>query len=345
MKLQLTIKKPIRLAISGEINNFAQNFNFMLNLLYSVIGFVPLILGATWLVDGASAIAKKRNISNLVIGLTIVAFGTSSPELVVNILAATSGNAGFSFGNVVGSNIINILIILGISAIIYPMAVKSPTIWIEIPLAFLSAMILLIIANDIFLDGSEYTYISRTDGLLLLGFFFVFIYYSWFAMKRGKEEHHPIKLKEISTKKSVLMVIVGMVLLAGGGQLIVHFASKFAMDFGISDRIIGLTVLSIGTSLPELSTSIVAALKRNVDISIGNIIGSNLFNTFLILGVSATIQPIRLESSANLDLLVNVLATLLVFVFIFTRKGRRIDRLEGAIMVAVYVAYMVLILT
>ena len=158
----------------------------MLNLLFSLIGFIPLIFGATWLVDGASAIAKKRNISNLVIGLTIVAFGTSSPELVVNILAATSGNAGFSFGNVVGSNIINILIILGISAIIYPMAVKSPTIWIEIPLAFLSALILLVIANDMFLDGSAYSYISRTDGLLLLGFFFVFIYYSWFAMKRGE---------------------------------------------------------------------------------------------------------------------------------------------------------------
>lgn len=223
------------------------------------------------------------------------------------------------------------------------MAVKSPTIWIEIPLAFLSALILLIIANDMFLDGSTDAYISRTDGLMLLGFFFVFMYYSWFSMKKG-EEDHPIKLKEISQKKSVLMVVAGMILLAGGGQVIVYFASKFASDYGISDRIIGLTVLSIGTSLPELSTSVVAALKRNIDISIGNIIGSNLFNTFLILGVSTTIQPIRLEDSANLDLLVNVLATLLVFVFIFTRKGRMIDRFEGALMVAVYVAYMILVL-
>lgn len=315
----------------------------MINLLLSVLGFIPLILGATWLVDGASAIAKKKNISNLVIGLTIVAFGTSSPELVVNILAATSGNSGFSFGNVVGSNIMNILVILGVSALVYPMAVKSPTIWIEIPLCLLSALILLVIANDPMLDGSLAPAISRTDGLLLLGFFFVFIYYSWFAMKRGEEDHE-INLKDFSMKKSAVLVVTGMILLAGGGQLIVHFASLFAYEYGIPDRIIGLTVLSIGTSLPELSTSLVAAFKKNVDISIGNIIGSNLFNTFLILGVSTTIRPIALEGGSNLDLLINVLATLLVFVFVFTRKGRMIDRLEGGVMVAVYLAYMYLIL-
>jgi len=315
----------------------------MLNLLYSIIGFIPLILGATWLVNGASAIAKKQNISNLVIGLTIVAFGTSSPELVVNVLAATSGNTGFSFGNVVGSNIINILVILGLSAVVYPMAVKSPTIWIEIPLCLLSAFILLIIANDSILDGLALSTITRTDGLLLIGFFFVFIYYSWFAMKRGDEEHD-IKLKEISTGKSVFLVIIGMILLAGGGQVIVHFASKFAVDYGISDRIIGLTILSLGTSLPELSTSMVAAFKKNIDISIGNIIGSNLFNTFLILGVSSTIQPIKLDIGSNLDLLINILATILVFIFVFTRKGRMIDRLEGGVMVLVYVVYMYFVL-
>lgn len=314
----------------------------MANLLYSVLGFIPLILGATWLVDGASAIAKKRNISNLVIGLTIVAFGTSSPELVVNVLAATSDNSGFSFGNVVGSNIINILIILGISAMIYPMMVKSTTIWVEIPLCLLSALILLVIANDNILDGTAVSVISRTDGLLLIGFFFVFMYYSWFAMKRGDDDH-AIRLKTYSMRKSVLLVVVGMILLAGGGQLIVHFASLFAREYGISDRIIGLTILSVGTSLPELSTSMVAAYKKNVDISIGNIIGSNLFNSFLILGVSSTVAPIHLETGSNIDLLVNVLATLLVFIFVFTRKGRMIDRLEGGIMVAVYMAYLYLV--
>lgn len=315
----------------------------MTNLLFSILGFIPLIFGANWLVTGASSIAKKRNISNLVIGLTIVAFGTSSPELVVNVLSAVSGNSGFSFGNVVGSNIINILVILGIAALIYPMAVKSPTIWIEIPLCFLSALVLIVLANDQFLDGGSKAMISRSDGLILLGFFFVFIYYSWYAMKRGEEEHD-IQVKEISTNKSWVMIIGGMILLAGGGQVIVYFAEKFAIDFGIPERIVGLTVLSIGTSLPELTTSVVAALKKNVDISIGNIIGSNLFNTFLILGTSATIQPITLETGAGLDLWINVLATLLVFVFVFTRKGRMIDRLEGGIMVAIFAAYMYLIL-
>lgn len=315
----------------------------MLNLLFSVLGFLPLIIGATWLVEGASSIAKKKNISNLVIGLTIVAFGTSSPELVVNILAATSGNPGFSFGNVLGSNIINILVILGISALIYPMAVKSPTIWIEIPLCFLSALILLIMANDQMLDGTAQNFINRSDGLLLLGFFLIFIYYSWFAMKRGTEEHE-INLKEISSKKSWLMIIVGMILLASGGQLIVYFAEKFAKDFGIPDRIIGLTILSIGTSLPELSTSIVAAVKKNADISIGNIIGSNLFNSFLILGASATILPVPLEAGANLDLFTNLIATLLIFVFVFTRSGRKIDRLEGGFMVLMYLIYMYMLL-
>ncbi len=317
----------------------------MINLLFSVLGFIPLILGATWLVDGASAIAKRKNISNLVIGLTIVAFGTSSPELVVNLLAAVSGNSGFSFGNVVGSNIVNILIILGLSAMVYPMMVKSPTIWIEIPLCLLSAVVLLVIANDGILDGTADSVISRTDGILLLGFFFVFMYYSWFAMKRGEpEDEHLVRLKQMGVGKSVFLVTAGMVMLAGGGQAIVHFASRFATEYGIPDRIIGLTILSLGTSLPELSTSLVAAIKKNVDISIGNIIGSNLFNTFLILGASSTIQPIALEPGANLDLMVNILATLLVFLFVFTRKGRMIDRLEGGVMVLIYAVYLYLIL-
>ena len=316
----------------------------MLNLLFSVLGFIPLIVGANWLVDGASSVARRKNIPNLIIGLTIVAFGTSTPELVVNVLAAVSGNSGFSFGNVVGSNIINILVILGVAALIYPMAVKSPTVWIEIPLCLLSALILVVMANDIGLDHASANILSRTDGIILLGFFGVFMYYSWFAMKRGNGNDKELKIKEIGVRRSWLMIISGMILLAGGGQLIVHFAEKFAADFGISDRIIGLTVLSIGTSLPELSTSIIASIKKNADISIGNIIGSNLFNTFLILGVSATIHPIDLAPGANFDLWVNVLASILLFVFVFTRKGRRIDRLEGAIMMLIYVAYLYFLL-
>jgi cation:H+ antiporter len=326
----------------------------MFNLLLSVVGFVPLIFGAKWLVDGASAIAHKKNISNLVIGLTIVAFGTSAPELVINVISAVEGNTGFSFGNVVGSNIVNILVILGISAMIYPVAVKSPTVWIEIPLCLLSAVVLIILANDTILDGSPQSIINHTDGLILLMFFLVFIYYSFFAMKK-KDKETLVEVKEIGMGKSVFLVIIGMLLLTGGGQMIVYFAEKFGVDYGISDRIMGLTVLSLGTSLPELSTSVIAALKKNSDISIGNIIGSNIFNTFLILGLSSTIHPIPVSnapgsltsfvSATNLDMLVNLFATILVFVFVFTRKGRKIDRLEGAFMVLFYIAYMFFVLT
>lgn len=326
----------------------------MFNLLFSVAGFIPLIFGAKWLVDGAAAIAHKKNISNLIIGLTIVAFGTSAPELVVNIISATEGNTGFSFGNVVGSNIINILVILGISAMIFPVAVKSSTVWIEIPLCLLSAVVLLILANDMFLDGAQQSIINRTDGLILITFFFVFIYYTFFAMKK-KDEKSIVDVKEMGMKKSVFLVIIGMLFLTGGGQMIVYFAEKFGVDYGISERIMGLTVLSIGTSLPELSTSIIAALKKNSDISIGNIIGSNIFNTFLILGLSSTINPIpvsnapssltSLISASNLDMLVNLLATVIVFLFVFTRKGRKIDKLEGTFMVLLYAVYMFFVLS
>lgn len=312
----------------------------MLNLFLSLLGFIPLIFGSSWLVDGAAAIARRKNISNLIIGLTIVAFGTSSPELIVNVLSAVSGNTGLSFGNAIGSNIINILVILGISAIIFPVVVKSSTIWIEIPLCFLSALVIFIMANDVLLDGKQVSILSRTDGILLIAFFAVFMYYSFFSMKKDNAEHDVVVV-EHSPKKSIILVIAGMILLAVGGQVIVHFASLFATDYGISERIVGLTIISFGTSLPELTTSIVAAFKKNADISIGNIIGSNIFNTFLILGISSTISPISIEWGANLDLLINILATLLVFIFVFTRKGRMIDRMEGSLMVAIYVAYMV----
>ena len=315
----------------------------MLNLIYSLIGFLPLIIGANWLINGAAAIAKKRNISNLVIGLTIVAFGTSSPELIVNVLSAVSDNSGFSYGNAIGSNIINILLIFGISAIIYPIVVKSPTIRIEIPLCFLSAIVIFVLSNDIFLDKASASTLSRSDGIILIFFFFVFLYYSFYAMKKTDEEHE-VKIKEMNTQRAIFFVIIGMILLATGGQVIVHFAARFATDFGISERIVGLTVISFGTSLPELTTSVIAAFKKNADISIGNIIGSNIFNTFLILGVSSTIRPISIDPGANLDLLVNILATLLVFIFVFTRKGRMIDRLEGAAMVVIYGVYMYFVL-
>lgn len=315
----------------------------MINLLYTALGFIPLILGADWLVKGSASLARRRNIPDVIIGLTIVAFGTSAPELIVNLLAAVEGNPGFSYGNVLGSNIINILLILGLAALIRPMVIKAGTTWIEIPLCLLSAIILLVISNDVIIDSAANSVISRNDGIILMLFFAVFMYYSWFAATRNSRERIP-GIMPLKYSKSVFYIIAGIVLLAGGGQVIIYFAKKFAVHYAISERLIGLTILSVGTSLPELTTSIIASIRKNADISIGNIIGSNIFNTFLILGASSAIAPIAIENMANTDLLVNILATLLIFIFVFTRKGRMIDRWEGGLMVVIYILYMFYIL-
>lgn len=315
----------------------------MVDLLLTFAGFVPLIIGAGWLVDGSASMARKRNISGVIIGLTIVALGTSAPELIVNIIAATEGNSGFSYGNIIGSNIINLLLILGLSAALFPIIVRPSTTWIEIPLCLLSALIILVLSNDALIDNQHESILSRIDGIILIGFFIVFIYYSFFSLKR-QDQDSELKIKEMSTRRSVLFIIAGIILLGAGGQTIVYFAERFAIEYGISQRIIGLTILSLGTSLPELTTSLIASFKKNTDISIGNLIGSNIYNVFLILGISSIIHPIQIETGANIDLLINLVATFLVFIFVFTRKGRMIDRREGIFMVLVFIAFLVYIL-
>lgn len=315
----------------------------MLNLSLMISGFVPLMFGANLLVDSASSLAKKLNIPDIVIGLTIVAFGTSAPELVVNLFASFSGSTDIALGNVVGSNIFNILGILGISAIVYPLTVKSNTTWIEIPLCFLSAVVLIIIANDKIIDGSGNSVISRIDGLLLLFFFMIFIVYTFQLIKTG-EFTEEIPIKQYSVIKSILLIIAGLLLLVIGSRIIVLFATKFAQDIGISERIIALTIVSIGTSLPELATSVIAAKKKNVDIAIGNIVGSNIFNVFLILGISAVINPVYLQKMSNWDMITNIISSILLFLFIFTGKGRRLERWEGIIFVTLYAVYIIILI-
>ncbi|MBU4486650.1 MAG: calcium/sodium antiporter [Candidatus Delongbacteria bacterium] len=312
----------------------------MLNLIFLLLGFIPLIYGADLLVDSASSLAKKFNIPNIVIGLTIVAFGTSAPELIVNIFASVDHNSDIVLGNIVGSNIFNILGILGISAIIYPLSVKTNTTWIEIPLCLLSAVILLVIANDQFLDNSNSSMIARIDGIILLAFFVIFIVYNIQMMKTGSfDEVVPVKSYSIS--KAILLIILGLIGLVIGGKIIVFYATKFAVELGISQRIIALTIVSLGTSLPELATSAVAAKKKNVDIAIGNIVGSNIFNAFYVLGTSAVIYPVLPQAMSNFDLMVNVVASLVLFVFIFTGKDRKIDKLEGYILLSLYIIYVI----
>ncbi|WP_424494548.1 calcium/sodium antiporter [Salinimicrobium sp. GXAS 041] len=311
----------------------------IIDILLLLAGFVALILGANSLVDAASSVAVKLGIPNIVIGLTIVAFGTSAPELVVNVFAAISDSTEMVLGNVLGSNIFNILGILGISAIIYPLTVKNNTTWLEIPLSLLAAVCILIIGADLFLNEATSNMITRSEGIVLLLFFAIFLVYNLTVAKAGGEQEE-METKDYTTGKAILFIILGLAGLILGGRLIVDSAVSIAEVIGFSERVIGLTVVSIGTSLPELATSIIAVRKKNVDIAIGNVVGSNIFNIFLILGTSTTISPLLLNEGSFLDIFVNIGASLLLFIFIFTGKGRKLERWEGIFMLLLYIAYV-----
>ena len=294
--------------------------------------------GANALTDGAASVAKRFNISNLVIGLTIVAFGTSAPEFVISFLSSLSGSAGLAIGNVVGSNIFNTLMIVGCTAIVAPIPIGKGTLAKEIPLCVLSALMLLVCANDILLDGGAANVISRTDGLMLLGFFAIFMGYTFAIAKNGDGEEDG-EIRSLPMWKSVLFILLGLGALIGGGQLFVNGASGIARSLGVSESVIGLTLVAGGTSLPELATSVSAALKKNPGIAIGNVIGSNLFNAFAVLGASATINDLPLGGITNFDFTTLVVASLLLWVVGFFMGRRIVTRPEGILLVACYVAY------
>jgi cation:H+ antiporter len=253
----------------------------MLNILILLAGFVILILGADKLVDGASSLAAKLGIPNIVIGLTIVAFGTSAPELVVNVFAASNNNTEIVLGNIIGSNLFNVLGILGICSLIYPLQVQSNTTWLEIPLSLLAAIAVFICANDIYFDHMGSNLITRTDGLILLLFFAIFLVYN-ITLSIKNPDKEPVETKQHTYLKDAFFIVLGLAGLVLGGRLIVDSAVSIAESFGLSQRVIGLTIVSIGTSLPELATSLVAVRKKNLDIAIGNVVGSNIFNIFFI---------------------------------------------------------------
>lgn len=312
----------------------------MIDILLLIVGFVALIFGADKLVDAASGLAAKFGIPNIVIGLTIVAFGTSAPELVVNVIAAVNDNTEMVLGNVLGSNIFNVLGILGISAIIYPLAVKSNTTWYEIPLSLLAAVVVLVITADVFLGESTQNIISRSDAIVLLLFFTIFLVYN-VAVSKNEISNEKTEVKQQKTGTAVFFIFIGLAGLVIGGHLIVQSATSIAQLLGLSERIIGLTIVSIGTSLPELATSIVAVRKKNVDIAIGNVVGSNIFNIFFVLGVSAVITPVVVASVSYVDIAVNIFAGILLFLFVFTGKYRSIDRWEGVVLISLYIGYLV----
>ncbi|MGB4205268.1 MAG: calcium/sodium antiporter [Bacteroidales bacterium] len=303
------------------------------SVLLLVVGLVLLIKGADWLVDGASALAKRYHVSDLAIGLTVVAFGTSAPELVVNIVAAINGYQGIAFGNVIGSNNFNLFLILGVSGLILPLSVQKSTAWKEIPFSLLVALLLIFMVN---VTGKGY--LSRFEGLILFAFFIGFLYYI-FAQMRTVKVSIELKKKQVAGFILFLLIAGGLTSLIAGGKLVVDSAVKIATAMGISQEIIGLTIVAAGTSLPELATSVVAALKKNADIAVGNIIGSNIFNILLILAVSATIRPLNYDMIFNRDLIFLSFGTVFLFLAMFTGKRRTLDRWEAGILLVAFIAY------
>jgi cation:H+ antiporter len=300
-----------------------------------VLGFISLIFGANWLVSGASSLAKKNTVPDLVIGLTIVAFGTSAPELIVNSVASFDGFSDIVFGNIIGSNNFNLFIILGVAGLIYPITVQSSTAWKEIPISLIVALLLLVLANDFFINQNPE--ISSIDGLILLTGFVCFIYYVFAQMKQEKPE--VIAYEEKSNFKIWALIIFGMAGLIIGGKLVVDNSINMATELGVSQKIIGLTIVAAGTSLPELVTSMVAAIRKNSDIAIGNVIGSNIFNILLILSISSFVNPIEYNTNFNQDLLLLIGGTVFLLLAMFTGKRKKLDRWEALILLSFYLIY------
>ena len=309
-------------------------------ILFIILGFVLLIKGADFLVDGASSVAKRFHIPEIVIGLTIVSIGTSMPELFVSTTSALQGSADMSIGNIIGSNICNLLLILGLSAAISPVKFQKSTRNIEIPMCFLTTVVFMVLANI----GKD---ISRIDAIILMVFFVGFIGYTLYVAKKGLTEAAPQEEETTEKKRSVLidivLIAVGILGLKFGGDLTVDNSVVIAKTVGISEKVIGLTILAIGTSLPELVTSVVAAVKGNDDIAIGNIIGSNIFNMLMIIGVTGIITPLAYNVTYNVQLYILLFALVLLEVFAFAKPKDKMTRFNGIIYVALYAMYMALL--
>ena len=327
----------------------------LLFILQFIVGLVLILKGADFLTDGASSIARRFNISSLVIGLTIVAFGTSAPELVVSVISALEGHTEMAIGNVVGSNIFNTLAIMGITALVFPVACSKNNIRYDVPFCLVASIALFAMANDTFLsrEVSSESAISRSDGITLLCFFLIFLSYSFAIAKSGKkpdgiaiseqkQDEETEGKKEMSMGKAILLFMVGLAGLIFGGDWMVDGASGIATLLGVSQSIIALTIVAAGTSFPELITSVVAARKGDTDMAMGNVVGSNIFNIFFVLGVSSTVAPLKLGNIHMFDF-----ATLLagaVFLWIFCKFGKRyhyITRFEGAILTLCAIAYYI----
>lgn len=325
----------------------------LLSIVYLIAGLALILVGANILTDGSAALARRIGISDLIVGLTVVAFGTSTPELVISVLSAARDTAGLAVGNVVGSNIFNILVIVGITAIVRPISVGRGIMSTEIPLVILSSLLLIVMANGPLLDGAPLSVITRVDGIILLIFFILFMRET---LVRSRRRPAPAPeaasgptanpaANEMPLAKSLVFIVLGLAGLIIGGDRFVGGASDIARGMGVSDAVIGLTIVAVGTSLPELAASVAAALKGNSDMALGNVIGSNVFNIFLVLGAAATVRPLPLGDVTAVDLGTLMGASLLFWICGWLIGRRTITRGEGVMLTALYVAYMVWLVT
>ena len=308
----------------------------MVNILLLLVGLGLVVLGADWLVNGASSIARRAGISEFVIGLTIVGFGTSCPELVVSLTGAIEGNSDISVGNVVGSNIFNVLFILGLTAMVLPVGMTDKNRRIDIPITLGVTILLIILGITGSMSGPG---ISRWEGVLMLLVFSAYLFYCF--KSDSKDEFSETQQATLSITKSIALTLTGLAGLIFGGDLFVDSATALARQIGVSDKFIAVTILAGGTSLPELATSLVAATKGKEQLALGNILGSNVFNAMLILGLSSVITPLSFASMTIVDIITLVLSAVLLLIWAYTGRKNRIDRREGAAMLLCYVAYNV----
>jgi cation:H+ antiporter len=318
----------------------------MIEYLLLIMGLFLLLKGADLLIDGSSSIAAKFKISYLVVGLTIVAFGTSLPELLINIFAAFKGSSEIALGNIIGSNLANILLILGIGALMYPIKITKTTIWKEIPFSILAVVLLIIFSNYYIFDGIIQDKLLRVHGIILIFFFIIFLYYVLEIAKTDKKNMKLIdsKIKIYSNKKTYLMIFLGLIGLYFGGKFTIESTIIIAKNIGFSEYFISATIIALGTSLPELITTIIAVFKKKIDLAIGNVIGSNIFNIFWVLGITSVIKPIIFPSIIFIDLMILLIASFLLFLFMFVGSRHSIDKWQGILFIIMYLGYIIFLI-
>ena len=316
------------------------SYGWWVGAIFIVLGFVALVKGADWLVDGASAVAKQFGISDLVIGLTVVAFGTSMPEFVVNMVSVAEGSTDLAITNILGSNIINTFVILGMTALVYPVASQKRSRDFDIPLSIIAGVLVYVAVTIQSPWGENCKGIGRIGGVILLLLFCYFLYNTFRHAKDHPDEAEAETVKDIPIRRAIALIIGGFVGLVVGGELIVKSAVDIATRMGVSEAIIGLTIVALGTSLPELATSVMAAMKHNSDIALGNVVGSNIFNVFFILGTSAVISPLPAYSGIELDAWFAAVGSIVVWLALKTNHERKIQRWAGLLLILMYSGYL-----